>query len=65
MIPATSSKTCEKHIAYQEIIYLPTYVGENGQIETFLLGANIILSMTAFLKNSLILVALNKESSLH
>ena len=39
----------------------PTYVREVGQIETFLSGANIILSI----KNSLILVALNKESSLY
>ena len=39
----------------------PTYVGEVGQIETFLSGANIILAI----KNSLILVALNKESSLY
>ena len=43
----------------------PTYVGEVGQIETYLSGANIILSIIAFLKNSLILVALNKESSLY
>ena len=43
----------------------PTYVGEVGQIETFLSGANVILSLTAFLKNAVILVALNKESSLH
>ena len=43
----------------------PTYVREVGQIETFLSGANIILSIIAFLKNSLILVALNKESSLY
>ena len=44
----------------------PTYVGEVGQIETFLPGANMILSIiTAFLKNSLILVALNKESFLY
>ena len=43
----------------------PTYVGKVGQIATFFSAANIILSITAFLGNFLILVALNKESSLH
>ena len=43
----------------------PTYVGKVGQIATFFSAANIIFSITAFLGNFLILVALNKESSLH
>ncbi|CAH3129771.1 unnamed protein product, partial [Pocillopora meandrina] len=43
----------------------PTYVGKVGQIATFFSAANIILSITAFLGNFLILVALNKESSQH
>ena len=43
----------------------PTNVGKVGQIATFFLAANIIIFITAFLNNSLILVAINKESSLH
>ena len=43
----------------------PTYVGKVGQIATFFLAANIIIFITAFLNNSLILVSINKESSLH
>ena len=43
----------------------PTYVGKVGQMATFFSAANIIIFITAFLRNSLILFALNKESSLH
>ena len=38
--------------------------GINGEL-IFLSSVNIILSIAAFLGNTLILVALNKESSLH
>ena len=66
MIAETNSTVQEtRTITYQEIICSPTYVGKVGQIATFFSTANIILSITAFLGNFLILVALNKESSLH
>ena len=38
--------------------------GQHGQL-TFISGLNSILSVTAFLGNALILIALHKESSLH
>ena len=66
MIAETNSTAQEaRTITYQEMMCSPTYVGKVGQIATFFSAANIILSITAFLGNFLILVALNKESSLH
>ena len=66
MIAETNSTAHERRtITYQEIMRSSTYVGKVGQIASFFSAANIILSIIAFLGNFLILVALNKESSLH
>ena len=66
MIAETNSTAQEtRTITYQEIMRSSTYVGKVGQIASFFSAANIILSIIAFLGNFLILVALNKESSLH
>ena len=43
----------------------PSFVGGLQQQSINLSAANILLSLTAFLGNSVILVALHKESSLH
>ena len=45
--------------------YFPSLVGGLQQQSVYLSTANILLSLTAFLGNSVILVALHKESCLH
>ena len=50
---------------YEELVCLPTLVGGSQQYSIYLAAVNIFFSVTAFLGNSLILVALHKESSLH
>ena len=46
----------------QDLFCVP---GSNSHVETFLSTLNILLSITAFLENVLIIVALKKTSSLH
>ena len=55
----TQTETLEK------LVCSPTLVGGFQQYSIFLSAVNIFLSVTAFLENALILVALHKESSLH
>ena len=50
---------------FQELLCSPALGGALKQQAIFFTAVNILLSMTAFLGNSLILVALHKESSLH
>ena len=50
---------------FKELVCSPTLVGEIQQYSVSLSAVNIFLSVTAFLGNALILVALHKESSLH
>ena len=51
--------------AFEESLCSPVWVGEFKQQSLSFSAVNIILSITATLGNSLILVALHKESSLH
>ena len=50
---------------YEEMLCLPTLVGGLQQYSIYLSAVHIFLSVTAFLGNALMLVALHKESSLH
>ena len=50
---------------FKELVCSPSSVGELQQPSIYLSAVNIFLSFTAFLGNTLILVALHKESSLH
>ena len=50
---------------YKEQVCSPTLLGGLQQYSLYLSAVHIFLSFTAFLGNSLILVALHKESSLH
>ena len=50
---------------YEELVCLPTLVDGLQQYSICLSAVHIFLSVTAFLGNALILVALHKESSLH
>ena len=51
--------------SYEELICSPSLMGGHQQLSIFFLAVYILLSITAFAGNSLILVALYKESSLH
>ena len=51
--------------AFEESLCSPVWVGEFKQQSLSFSAVNILLSITATLGNSLILVALHKESSLH
>ena len=50
---------------FVELLCTPSFGGGLHEIFTFFSAVHILLSITAFLTNSLILVALHKESSLH
>ena len=50
---------------FEELLCTPSFAGGLHQIFTFPSAVLILLSITAFLTNSLILVALHKESSHH
>ena len=50
---------------FENLYCSPTFITGIGQELVYLSAVNIILSLTAFLGNALILVALQKESSLH
>ena len=51
--------------SYEELICSPSLMGGHQQLSIFFLAVDILLSITAFAGNFLILVALHKESSLH
>ena len=51
--------------SYEEVLCSPSLVGAHQQLSICFLPVEILLSITAFAGNSLILVALHKESSLH
>ena len=55
----------ENQKTFMELFCLAEFIrGVDGEL-TFLSALNICLSITAFLGNTLILVALHKETSLH
>ena len=51
--------------SYEELMCFPSLMGGHQQLSIFFLAVDILLSITAFAGNFLILVALHKESSLH
>ena len=51
--------------SYEELICSPSLMGGHQQLSICFLAVDILLSITAFAGNFLILVALHKESSLH
>ena len=51
--------------SYEELMCSPSLMGGHQQLSIFFLAVDILLSITAFAGNFLILVALHKESSLH
>ena len=59
------SKSGTQTKTYKELLCSPSLVGGLQQESVFFAAVNIFLSITTFLGNSLILVALHKESSLH
>lgn len=65
-IMVTTNLTGDGTQTFIELLCSPSLVGKlQLQLISFLAAVNILLSITAFLGNSLILVALHKESSLH
>ena len=52
-------------ITFQELLCSHSLVGRLQQESLSFAALNILLSITAFVGNSLILVALHKDSSLH
>ena len=50
---------------YKEQVCSPTLVGGFQQYSIYISAVHVFLSVIAFLRNALILVALHKESSLH
>ena len=65
MVPATNFTEDENQKTYEELVCSAEFIrGVDGEL-IFLSALNIFLSITAFLGNTLILVALHKETSLH
>ena len=65
MVPATNFTENENQKTYEELVCSAEFInGVDGEL-IFLSALNIFLSITAFLGNTLILVALHKETSLH
>ena len=65
-IMVTTNLTGDGTQTFIELLCSPSLVGKlQLQLISFLAAVNILLSITAFLGNSLILFALHKESSLH
>ena len=64
---ATNFSSGRSHVkSYEELLCSPSLVGGlQQQLSICFLAVDILLSITAFAGNSLILVALHKESSLH
>ena len=65
MVPGTNFTEDENQKTYEELLCSAEFInGVDGEL-IFLSALNIFLSITAFLGNTLILVALHKETSLH
>ena len=65
MAPKHFTEDGTQKITFQELECSLSLVGEVQQQPIYYAIFNIVLSITAFLGNSIILVALHKESSLH
>ena len=65
MLPGTNFTEDENQKTYEELVCSAEFIrGVDGEL-IFISALNIFLSITAFLGNTLILVALHKETSLH
>ena len=65
MVPGTNFTEDENQKTYEELLCSAEFInGVDGEL-LFLSALNIFLSITAFLGNTLILVALHKETSIH
>ena len=65
MVPGTNFTEDENQKTYEELVCSAEFIrGVDGEL-IFISALNIFLSITAFLGNTLILVALHKETSLH
>ena len=65
MVPGTNFTEDENQKTYEELVCSAEFIrGVDGEL-IFLSALNIFISITAFLGNTLILVALHKETSLH
>ena len=65
MVPGTNFTEDENQKTYEELLCSAKFIrGVDGEL-IFISALNIFLSITAFLGNTLILVALHKETSLH
>ena len=65
MVPGTNFTEDENQKTYEELVCSAEFIrGVDGEL-IFLSALNIFLSITAFLGNTLILVALHKKTSLH
>ena len=65
MVPGTNFTEDENQKTYEELVCSAEFInGVDGEF-IFLSALNIFLSITAFLGNTLILVALHKETSIH
>ena len=64
MVPGTNFTEDENQKTYEELVCSAEFInGVDGEF-IFLSALNIFLSITAFLGNTLILVALHKETSI-
>ena len=65
MVPETNFTEDENQKTYEELVCSAEFIrGVDGEL-IFISALNIFLSITAFLGNTLILVALHKETSIH
>ena len=65
MVPGTNFTEDENQKTHEELVCSAEFIGGVDVELIFILALNIFVSITAFLGNTLILVALHKETSLH
>ena len=65
MVPRTNFTEDENQKTHEELVCSAEFIGGVDVELIFILALNIFASITAFLGNTLILVALHKETSLH
>ena len=65
MVPGTNFTEDENQKTYEELVCSAEFIRDVDGELIFISALNIFLSITAFLGNTLILVALHKETSLH
>ena len=65
MVPGTNFTEDENQKTHEELVCSAEFIGGVDDELIFISALNIFVSITAFLGNTLILVALHKETSLH